>query len=501
MVQSQLQPDPNQETAALLRVLIYKIDNATFGGEVPVLPQWTGPPRTIIKVQGMLYASLVTSLLSAFLAMLGKQWLNRYVSVDMRGSAIERSQNRQRKLDGIVAWYFDYVMESLPLMLQVALWLLGCALSKYLWEIDTAVASVVVAVTSFGALFYFFIVVAGTTSDSCPYQVPATNVIRRIPGLLRSTRGLLAKNSEIYDMSDMWWGDVSSRSVVMIFITILLYPFMLLLTFPLDAFRLVRATFRALAASLRWTRRWSQDVALAQNRFFGSQGTELDFRCISWMLQTSLDKVIKVSTLNFLLTILPFTGLDSSINSVVIINCLDVLSSCLVTIGHEKMIARGSEQLAKMSAMSFLRAFSCLLSTEPTSSVIKNVRHRYERVFPRPCEVHGISSPFIMDAIHCLLASPGDQPKVDWRDYNPSVDELVPFSRVLARAAYSQFARQRARKDPYPNGYHWLIRFALRFLSQDPPPPISVTLDCLTIIAIDLGCDSSRAHDMSSAET
>ncbi|KAF9644096.1 hypothetical protein BDM02DRAFT_3080679, partial [Thelephora ganbajun] len=73
-VQSQLQPDPNQETAALLRVLIHKIDNTTFGGDAPVLPQWTGPPRTIVQVQTILYASLSASLLSALLAMLGKQW-------------------------------------------------------------------------------------------------------------------------------------------------------------------------------------------------------------------------------------------------------------------------------------------------------------------------------------------------------------------------------------------------------------------------------------------
>ena len=92
-VQPELQPDPNDETAALLRVLIHKIDNTTFGGDVPALPQWTGPPRRIIQVQCLLYASLSVSLFSSFLAMLGKQWLNRYASIDVRGSAIERSQN------------------------------------------------------------------------------------------------------------------------------------------------------------------------------------------------------------------------------------------------------------------------------------------------------------------------------------------------------------------------------------------------------------------------
>jgi hypothetical protein len=131
-VNSNLQPDPNDETAALLRVLIYKIDNTTFGDAVPTLPQWTGPPRAIVHVQIILFASLAISLLSALLAMLGKQWLNRYDTTDMRGTTIERSHNRQQKLDGIVAWYFNYVMESLPLMLQAALLLLGCALSRYL---------------------------------------------------------------------------------------------------------------------------------------------------------------------------------------------------------------------------------------------------------------------------------------------------------------------------------------------------------------------------------
>ena len=80
----------------------------------------------MVHVQAILFASLGSSLLSAFLAMLGKQWLNRYDSSDMRGSAVERGQNRQRKLDGMIAWYFDYVMESLPLMLQGA---------RYFWAV------------------------------------------------------------------------------------------------------------------------------------------------------------------------------------------------------------------------------------------------------------------------------------------------------------------------------------------------------------------------------
>jgi len=208
-VQPQLQSDPNEETAALLRVLIHKIDNTTFGDNVPPIPEWSGPPRIIVQVQAILYASLAASLFSAFLAMLGKQWLNRYASIDMRGSAIERSQNRQRKLDGIVTWYFDYVVELLPLMLQFALLLLGCALSRYLWEIDTTVASVVLGVTSFGVVSYAFIVVAGTASVSCPYQTPGAHALRRItPLTLRALRSALRSaftHSTTIKSAAHWW--------------------------------------------------------------------------------------------------------------------------------------------------------------------------------------------------------------------------------------------------------------------------------------------------------
>ena len=110
--------------------------------------------------------------------MLGKQWVNRYSTTKVRGSTVDHSRDRQRKLDGIHRWCFDSVMESLPIMLQVALLLLGCALSRYIWEISRTVASVVIGVTSFGLLFYLFILIVGSVLESCPYQTPGSLVLR-----------------------------------------------------------------------------------------------------------------------------------------------------------------------------------------------------------------------------------------------------------------------------------------------------------------------------------
>ena len=109
---------------------LLKIVASVSLGNVPTgadaaFPQWNGPDPIIVNVKVILYSSLAASVLAAFIAMSGKQWLNRYAQVEMRGSIIDRGRHRQRKMNGMVTWHFDLVMECLPLILQAALLLLG----------------------------------------------------------------------------------------------------------------------------------------------------------------------------------------------------------------------------------------------------------------------------------------------------------------------------------------------------------------------------------------
>jgi len=119
------------------------------------------------------------SLLAAFVAMLGKQWLNRYLR-HTGGSEIERCGDRQRKFDGLQRWPFRFFIGSLHIMLQIALFLLTCGLSRYMWSVNTSVARVVVFFTVIGFLFYIGIVVAGTFSYECPFQTPASIALRHL---------------------------------------------------------------------------------------------------------------------------------------------------------------------------------------------------------------------------------------------------------------------------------------------------------------------------------
>ena len=81
VVQSRLEPDPSERSEAYLRAIFLSLNRSTAPDEHPAAPPaWGGPPIEIITASNLLYASLLMSLLAAFVAMLGKQWLNRYLT-------------------------------------------------------------------------------------------------------------------------------------------------------------------------------------------------------------------------------------------------------------------------------------------------------------------------------------------------------------------------------------------------------------------------------------
>ena len=109
--------------------------------------------------------------------MLGKQWMNRYKR-NSGGLMFERCRDRQCKFDGLEKWSLHLFIESLPMMLQVALLLLASGLCRYMWFINTSVARVLISLTGLGVGFYVAIVIAGTSSYACPFQTPVSAALR-----------------------------------------------------------------------------------------------------------------------------------------------------------------------------------------------------------------------------------------------------------------------------------------------------------------------------------
>jgi len=470
--------------------MLYKLDNTTFGGDIPPLPQWTGAPRATIQVQATLYASLAASLFSAFLAMLGKQWLNRYALTDMRGTAVERSQDRQRKLDGIIAWYFDHVMESLPLMLQIALLLLGCALSRYLWDINVTIACVVIGVTALGVIFYIFFVIAGTVSASCPYQTPWAHILRYIhrhilpatlrllhsvlPGLIRTSRCLVP-------FSDKWceWRDWKQAISV-------LSKYILCLPFSLawDAYQLIRTMARALITLARRVHGWICSTRSAQARGLDQRAAALESRCILWILQTSLEKDVRLPTLKFLATTPTLVDFTPDLLS----DCFDVLIDCVKVNKQDPVAVQGMKELGGASSTCLFLAYSHISITDPMTNILSDIRQRYRRVFPPDLDFGSLLFLHTLRMTHEVIYS--DQKvkaPIGWKDYKPANYEHVAVAHGLSKLSWSEYQRRGLGQVP-----PLCLSFALHYISQDPLPPHSVITDCLLIIAIELGCNVSK---------
>ena len=452
------------------------MDNTTFGGNIPSLPQWTGAPYGIIHVQTMLYASLAASLFSAFLAMLGKQWLNRYVLTGMRGTAIERNQDRQRKLDGIITWYFDHVMESLPLILQFALLLLGCALSLYLWGIDVTIACVVLGVTALGVILYVFAVIAGTASASCSYQTPGARILRHIlyhtlPPIFGPPypvlRGLI-RNSRCLLYPRRWWDAPA------LFKHILRSPFHL----ACDAYQAMARGFVFLA---RWVPRWLHNTRSARARRLNQRTAVLDSQCISWILQTSLEKGIRLSTLKFLATTPTLTDFTPALVS----DCFDIFIDCVKANEGGLVIIQGMEQLVEVSAMCFFFAYSHLSIMDPIPGILVGVRQRYKRIFPWNTDFSCLPFPHTLEAIHeAIYLDLEFETWIQWEYHKLTNHKHVALAHAFSKLSWSEYPRRALCRVPRQS-----ILFASHFLPQRPLPSPSIITNCLLIIAIDLDCN------------
>jgi len=459
--------------------------NTTFGGDVPEIPQWTGPPDAILRTQILLYISLAVSLFSVFFSILAKQWLNQYSLVKVWGSNIERSRNRQHKLEGLTAWNLNYMFEALPLLLQLSLLLLGCALSQYLLTIDTSIAVVAIIFTSEAIAFYFLYVTAAVLSPGCPYQTPISRTLSRInrelvlqilrhsllqvrlvPSLRRSETVGVAQAHDSRRLRD--W--------IRYFLDWIVY------------LRRIRDQPLTVVEMVISGTNDGADAQLIDDTSLPEQEPDvLDIHCVSWVLQESPDRGVQLSALEYLATMEKMADFKPSL----VASCFNILIGCVGVTNHNVVVTRGQEKLATASATCFLRTFSHLSVMDPMSGMFRYVRRRFNRVFPPDIDLQG-SSPFhyILSAIRRLLSQDAERrPRIEWRGYKPPGHEHTRVARAITELAQSESRGSDRRKVP-----RWIIRFALHSLSLDPPPSTSVVIDCLLVIAIDLGCEVSSAR-------
>ena len=334
-VQSELTPDYEQMNNTLLEMLLNATTGSLPASSLTPLPRWSGPDPVIVQVQCILYAALSAALLASFLAMLGKQWINRYGQSDTRGSAADRSRARERKLNGVETWKLHLIMECLPLILQCALLLLGFALSRYLWGVNRSVSSVVIGFTSFGFLFYLSIVTVSVLSFDCPLQTPFSLAIRFVTDLatpylrnLRQTSGPKQQPSQSRTPGARRDLSFSVKTV------------------GRDEPEAGTTTFPCIAPD---PAQFPEPVVPLFIQEAGVEGDLLDARCITRMFIMSADPNDTAWTMYFI----PELVWHSGIKNVPLKRIYDILIDCFDFSGPNPVVIPGWQYVAYLSARAF----------------------------------------------------------------------------------------------------------------------------------------------------
>ena len=344
-------------TAAYMRIMIHNMNNSLFPDVDPSSVTWTGPPPGIVTIQSLLYGSLATSLFAAFIAMLGKQWVTRYLR-KQGGSAVEKSRDRQRKLDGFKKWHFQLAIESLPVMLQLALLLLGCALTQYLWTINRTIAGVILAFTLFGITSYTFFTLAGTFYYNCPYQTPLSILIRTI------IRHLTRIDSAFVRSLSPLISSIPSTTDVRRPVGFLLSGFCRgLRCFRCGSTVEGREEYIAQAVVVVPPTRIFEDISVDLEVCAG------DFRCIWWVLDYTTDADVIFSTARFAADMIWYPEIVGALSPHIL---ADHFFDCLL----DGRVIPGKSGHASSIGMALASVLCTHLSAEPRDQVLKNLSIR-----------------------------------------------------------------------------------------------------------------------------
>jgi len=427
------------------------LGNIPPGADLP-FPQWDGPEPTVVHVQSILYSSLAASLLAAFIAMLGKQWLNRYVRVDMRGSAIDRCRDRQRKMDGMVTWRFELVMEGLPLMLQAALLLLGYALSEYLYSIGRVVASVVIGFTSFGLLFYLLIASAATLSYNCPFQTPVSLILRFLIRFDDEHKKYLRRSWK-------WLGRIFRKKK---------RPSHDLGRFgTLDGSNIDDHIELLMAGQ-------DQPLPLFEKEIDWG-GCVLDSNCIAWMFKMSMDSDVIMAIMKFIPDVVWHAGIRTTPLERLygaVLECFDFPNGRPVVIPR----LRNKAYLSAKALLHLAIQRQCI-DDKFEKELFRSISARHPIM--GPVDYEGGSESDLESTLGIIDRVFGNPEPMDWKNFSFTVPHHTWMAHILLYRAWDVFRRGEALPDD-------VKEFVLHSLRSNPPPTPIVT-DCLFMIGLVLG--------------
>ena len=181
-----LQPNPQDETAALLAQVVQLLDtmisannSVTNSGSPGVLSSSDPfhPSPYVWWLNAIWFSSLMCSLSAAFTAMLAKQWLQAY-TLDRPGRVETHARQRHFRYTGLVTWKVSGIVSTLPVLLQLGFALFFVGLDILLWSINQYIGYIMIFFTVLLLGFYVITTISPLFDLTCPYKTPFSLTLR-----------------------------------------------------------------------------------------------------------------------------------------------------------------------------------------------------------------------------------------------------------------------------------------------------------------------------------
>ena len=131
------------------------------------------PTPSAVRDNILFSLSLLFSLFAAFGAVLGKQWLIYYTSVNPGISDKKEAEDRQAKINGAATWQLQLILEMLlPTLLQVSLSLFIIGMIDFFYTTYPILGIWNSSLATLATLLFFVTIILAVIYPRCPYQSP-----------------------------------------------------------------------------------------------------------------------------------------------------------------------------------------------------------------------------------------------------------------------------------------------------------------------------------------
>ena len=162
-------------------VLIYQTQMMRNSSLGPYVQPDFSPPKYIVVVNALFYASLGVMLLAAFIAMMIISWVREF---DHGLGAIslpeQRATTREFRYLGIERWKLYEMVAMLPLLIQTSLLLFAIGLVLFLCNVSRPSFGVTTAIFGIGVLYYAITTTISIFATSSPFHSPLSRALGKV---------------------------------------------------------------------------------------------------------------------------------------------------------------------------------------------------------------------------------------------------------------------------------------------------------------------------------